>query len=71
MEQWWLYFPLAERHRGSPAGNSIALAGSGVAAVGFFELAAAAAPADIQLNVFRKGSRIGRMRSASGQTAIP
>ena len=39
--------------------QAIALAGSGMLAIGFVNRAAAAAPADIQLNVYRKGSLIG------------
>ena len=39
--------------------QAIALAGSGMVAIGFANRAAAAAPADIQLNVYRKGSPIG------------
>ena len=37
----------------------IALAGSGMLAIGFVNRTRAAAPADIQLNVYRKGSPIG------------
>ena len=37
----------------------IALAGSGMLAIGFVNRPAAAAPTDIQLNVYRKGSLIG------------
>jgi hypothetical protein len=39
--------------------RAIALAGSGMVAIGFGSRAATAAPADIQLNVYRKGSLIG------------
>ena len=39
--------------------KAIALAGSGMLALGLVNRAAAAAPADLQLNVFRKGSPIG------------
>ena len=39
--------------------KAIALAGSGMLAIGFVNRAAAGAPADIQLNVYRKGSPIG------------
>ena len=39
--------------------EAITLAGSGIVAIGFANRAAAATPADIQLNVYRKGSLIG------------
>ena len=39
--------------------KAIALAGSGIVAIGFVNRAAFGAPADIQLNVYRKGSPIG------------
>jgi hypothetical protein len=39
--------------------RAIALAGGGVAALGFGKHAAATAPTDLQLNVFRQGSPIG------------
>ena len=39
--------------------KAIALASSGMAAIGFANWASARAPADLQLNVYRKGSPIG------------
>jgi hypothetical protein len=39
--------------------EAIALAGGGVAATSFVNLAAATAPTDVGFNVYRKGSRIG------------
>ena len=39
--------------------EAITLVGSGIVAIGFANRAAAATPADIQLNVYRKGSLIG------------
>jgi Family of unknown function (DUF6134) len=53
--------PVSAFGRAMPLGRrkAIALAGSGMLAIGFGSWAATAAPSDIQLNVFRKGSPIG------------
>jgi hypothetical protein len=50
--------------------QAIALAASGMVAVGFANRAAAAAPADIQLNVYRKGSPIGMHAIRFSQAAV-